>query len=320
MKERILVLGASGQIGTELVMTLRFLWGNDRVVASDLKEPSREVLDSGPFEFIDAMDIKRLTEVIKLYKVEQVYHLVAMLSATAENNPEKGWDLNMTSLFHTLNLAKEGVIKKLFWPSSIAVFGPTTPRLRTPQFTVMEPATVYGISKQSGEMWCNYYNKRYGVDVRSLRYPGLISWKSEPGGGTTDYAVDIYYQAVLKKSYTSFLDRGTTLPMMYMDDAIRATVGLMETDAANVKVRTSYNVASLSFAPEDLEVAIQKHIPEFRLSYEPDFRQAIADGWPQSIDDSVARRDWSWEPDFDMERMTRAMLDNLKRKLKAKDA
>ena len=320
MKERILVLGASGQIGTELVMTLRFLWGNDRVVASDLKEPSREVLDSGPFEFIDAMDIKRLTEVIKLYKVEQVYHLVAMLSATAENNPEKGWDLNMTSLFHTLNLAKEGVIKKLFWPSSIAVFGPTTPRLRTPQFTVMEPATVYGISKQSGEMWCNYYNKRYGVDVRSLRYPGLISWKSEPGGGTTDYAVDIYYQAVLKKSYTSFLDRGTTLPMMYMDDAIRATVGLMETDAANVKVRTSYNVASLSFAPEDLEVAIQKHIPEFRLSYEPDFRQAIADGWPQSIDDSVARRDWGWEPDFDMERMTRAMLDNLNRKLKAKDA
>jgi nucleoside-diphosphate-sugar epimerase len=315
MADKVLVLGASGQIGTELVMALRQLHGAANVVASDLREPAREVLESGPFEVINAMDLPRLTEVIRQYGITQVYHLVAMLSATAEKAPEKGWDLNMTSLFHTLNLAKEGVIKKLYWPSSIAVFGPTTPRVQTPQFTVMEPATVYGISKQSGEMWCNYYHRRYGVDVRSLRYPGLISWKSEPGGGTTDYAVDIFYKALQEGRYTSFLKAGTVLPMMYMDDAIRATIGLMEAPAEQVKVRTSYNVAAISFDPEELAASIRRYLPGFELSYAPDFRQAIADGWPQSIDDAVARTDWGWKPEFDLDAMTRAMLDGLRGKL-----
>jgi nucleoside-diphosphate-sugar epimerase len=253
--------------------------------------------------------------VIQRYGITQVYHLVAMLSATAEKAPEKGWDLNMTSLFHTLNLAKEGIIKKLYWPSSIAVFGPTTPRVQTPQFTVMEPATVYGISKQSGEMWCNYYHKRYGVDVRSLRYPGLISWKSEPGGGTTDYAVDIFYKALQEGRYTSFLQAGTVLPMMYMDDAIRATISLVEAPAEQVKVRTSYNVAAISFDPEALAASIRTYLPQFELSYAPDFRQAIADGWPQSIDDSVARADWGWKHHFDLDAMTQAMLTGLRGKL-----
>jgi nucleoside-diphosphate-sugar epimerase len=315
MADKVLVLGASGQIGTELVMALRQLHGAANVVASDLREPAREVLESGPFEVINAMDLPRLTEVIRQYGITQVYHLVAMLSATAEKAPEKGWDLNMTSLFHTLNLAKEGVIKKLYWPSSIAVFGPTTPRVQTPQFTVMEPATVYGISKQSGEMWCNYYHRRYGVDVRSLRYPGLISWKSEPGGGTTDYAVDIFYKALQEGRYTSFLKAGTVLPMMYMDDAIRATIGLMEAPAEQVKVRTSYNVAAISFDPEELAASIRRYLPGFELNYAPDFRQAIADGWPQSIDDAVARTDWGWKPEFDLDAMTRAMLDGLRGKL-----
>jgi nucleoside-diphosphate-sugar epimerase len=315
MADKVLVLGASGQIGTELVMALRQLHGAANVVASDLREPALEVMDSGPFEIINAMDLPRLTEVIQRYGITQVYHLVAMLSATAEKAPEKGWDLNMTSLFHTLNLAKEGIIKKLYWPSSIAVFGPTTPRVQTPQFTVMEPATVYGISKQSGEMWCNYYHKRYGVDVRSLRYPGLISWKSEPGGGTTDYAVDIFYKALQEGRYTSFLQAGTVLPMMYMDDAIRATISLVEAPAEQVKVRTSYNVAAISFDPEALAASIRTYVPQFELSYAPDFRQAIADGWPQSIDDSVARADWGWKHHFDLDAMTQAMLTGLRGKL-----
>lgn len=315
MADKVLVLGASGQIGTELVMALRQLHGAANVVASDLREPALEVMESGPFEIINAMDLPRLTEVIQLYGITQVYHLVAMLSATAEKAPEKGWDLNMTSLFHTLNLAKEGIIKKLYWPSSIAVFGPTTPRVQTPQFTVMEPATVYGISKQSGEMWCNYYHKRYGVDVRSLRYPGLISWKSEPGGGTTDYAVDIFYKALQEGRYTSFLQAGTVLPMMYMDDAIRATISLVEAPAEQVKVRTSYNVAAISFDPDALAASIRTYLPQFELSYAPDFRQAIADGWPQSIDDSVARADWGWKHHFDLDAMTQAMLTGLRGKL-----
>lgn len=315
MKDTVLVIGASGQIGTELVIALREIYGNAHVVAADLKEPHMDVLSSGPYESLNVMDLQALTSIVKKYNVTQVYHLVAMLSATAEKNPDKGWDLNMTSLFHVLNLAKEGIIKKVYWPSSIAVFGPTTPRVNTPQFTVMEPATVYGISKQAGEQWCSYYNKIYGVDVRSLRYPGLISWKSEPGGGTTDYAVEIYYEALKSGKYTSFLKAGTELPMMYMSDAIRATIGIMEAPADQVKIRTSYNVGAISFDPELIGASIRKQMPDFKLEYNPDFRQKIADGWPMSIDDSRAREDWGWKHEFDLDRMTVDMLTNLKIKL-----
>lgn len=315
MKDVILVLGASGQIGTELVWSLREMYGDANVVASDIKPAHPDVMNSGPFEEINVMDGERIAEVVKKHSVTQVYHLVAMLSATAEQLPEKGWALNMESLFHVLNLAKDGVIRKVYWPSSIACFGPNTPKVDTPQHTIMEPSTVYGISKQAGEQWCNYYHRKYGVDVRSIRYPGLISWKSEPGGGTTDYAVDIYYKALQEGKYTSFLDKGTILPMMYMPDAIRATIGLMETEAANVKVRTSYNLAGISFAPENMEVSIRRHIPEFELSYKPDFRQAIADSWPSVIDDSHARNDWGWSHRYDLDGMTDDMLKNLKVKL-----
>lgn len=315
MKDVILVLGASGQIGTELVLNLREAHGSANVIASDIKPAHSEVMESGPFEEINAMDGERIAEVVKKYNVTQVYHLVAMLSATAERMPEKGWVLNMESLFHVLNLAKDGLIKKVYWPSSIACFGPNTPKIDTPQHTIMEPSTVYGISKQAGEQWCNYYHAKFGVDVRSIRYPGIISWKSEPGGGTTDYAVEIYYEALKKGAYTSFLDKGTMLPMMYMPDAIRATVNLMDAPADQVKVRTSYNLAGISFAPEDVEVSIQKILPDFKLDYAPDFRQAIAESWPSLIDDSHARADWGWAHEYDLDRMTEDMLKNLKVKL-----
>ncbi|NVK27618.1 MAG: NAD-dependent epimerase/dehydratase family protein [Flavobacteriia bacterium] len=315
MKEVILVLGASGQIGTELVMTLREAYGNSNVVASDIKDAHPDVMESGPFEEINVMDGNRIAEVVKKHGVTQVYHLVAMLSATAERMPEKGWALNMDSLFHVLNLAKDGAIKKVYWPSSIACFGPNTPKMNTPQNTIMEPSTVYGISKQAGEQWCNYYYNKFNVDVRSIRYPGIISWKSEPGGGTTDYAVEIYYEALKQGKYTSFLDKGTMLPMMYMPDAIRATVGLMDAPAEQVKIRTSYNLAGISFAPEHVAESIQKVIPDFKLDYAPDFRQAIADSWPSVIDDSRAREDWGWKHEFDLDRMTEDMLANLKVKL-----
>lgn len=315
MKDVILVLGASGQIGTELVLNLREAHGSANVIASDIKPAHSEVMESGPFEEINAMDGERIAEVVKKYNVTQVYHLVAMLSATAERMPEKGWALNMESLFHVLNLAKDGLIKKVYWPSSIACFGPNTPKIDTPQHTIMEPSTVYGISKQAGEQWCNYYHAKFGVDVRSIRYPGIISWKSEPGGGTTDYAVEIYYEALKKGAYTSFLDKGTMLPMMYMPDAIRATVKLMDAPADQVKVRTSYNLAGISFAPEDVEVSIQKILPDFKLDYAPDFRQAIAESWPSLIDDSHARADWGWAHEYDLDRMTEDMLKNLKVKL-----
>lgn len=315
MKEVILVLGASGQIGTELVMNLRETYGNANVVASDIKDAHPDVMESGPFEEINVMDGNRIAEVVKKHGVTQVYHLVAMLSATAERMPEKGWALNMDSLFHVLNLAKDGAIKKVYWPSSIACFGPNTPKMNTPQETIMEPSTVYGISKQAGEQWCNYYFNKYNVDVRSIRYPGIISWKSEPGGGTTDYAVEIYYEALKQGKYTSFLDKGTMLPMMYMPDAIRATVGLMDAPADQVKVRTSYNLAGISFAPENVAESIQKIMPDFKLDFAPDFRQAIADSWPSVIDDSRAREDWGWKHEFDLDRMTEDMLSNLKVKL-----
>jgi len=257
------------------------------------------------------MNYEQVEALIDKYKVDEVYLMAALLSATAEKNPSFAWDLNMNSLFHVLNLAKEGKIKKIFWPSSIAVFGPTTPKHDTPQYTVMEPSTVYGISKQAGERWCEYYFNKYGVDVRSIRYPGLISWKTPPGGGTTDYAVDIYYKAVAENKYTCFLSENTELPMMYMDDAIRATVGIMQADKEKIKIRSSYNLSAMSFTPKEIAAVIAKEKPGFEISYEPDFRQAIADSWPSSIDDSEARKDWSWKHDYNLESMTKVMLENL---------
>ena len=312
MKEVILVIGSSGQIGTELVMQLRGMYGNDNVVASDIRLSSDEVIQSGPFQELDVMDVKHLHEIVRQYKITQVFLLAALLSATAEKNIELGWNLNMRSLSYVLDLAKEGIIKKIYWPSSIAVFGPTTPKINTPQFTVMEPNTVYGISKQAGERWCEYYYNKFNVDVRSLRYPGLISWKAAPGGGTTDYAVDIFHHAIKHGKYESFLSENTGLPMMYMPDAIRATIKLMETPAEKVKIRSSYNLAGISFTPKQIAAEISKHIPNFEMSYKPDFRQEIADSWPQSIDDSFAQKDWGWEAKYDLQKMTNDMIENLK--------
>lgn len=313
MKSRILIIGACGQIGTELTLALRKRFGADKVVASDIREGNAELMDDGHFELLDATDFAAVEDVIFRYKVETVYLMAAMLSAIAERFPAKAWHLNMTSLFHILNLAKDKKIKKVFWPSSIAVFGATTPATDTPQLTIMEPSTVYGISKQTGERWCEYYFNKYGVDVRSIRYPGLISYTTEPGGGTTDYAVDIYHRALKHGHYRCFLNKGTVLPMMYMEDAIRATIKIMDAPKKDIKVRSSYNLAGVSYAPEDVGASIQKHLPDFELTYEPDFRQAIADSWPNSIDDSVARRDWGWTHKFDLDAITEVMLKNLKK-------
>ena len=312
MSSKILIIGACGQIGTELTMALREKFGNRNVIASDIREGNAEIMASGPFEIADATNFQQIEKLVVENEVDQVYLMAAMLSATAEKFPMKGWDLNMSSLFHVLNLAKEGKISRVFWPSSIAVFGPTTPKNDTPQTTVMEPTTVYGISKQAGERWCEYYFKKFGVDVRSIRYPGLISYKTLPGGGTTDYAVEIYHEALKTGKYTSFLKEDTELPMMFMDDAIRATISLMEAPAEQVKVRSSYNLSALNFTPRTLSEAIKKHIPEFEISYAPDFRQAIADSWPSSIDDSEARKDWGWKQEFDLDQMTSAMLEGIK--------
>lgn len=312
MKKRILIIGACGQIGTELTVYLRKKFGSHKVIASDIREGNMELMESGPFEILDAMNYDAVEEIVIRHEITEVYLMAAMLSATAEKFPMKGWNLNMTSLFHVLNLAKEKKIEKIFWPSSIAVFGPTTPKTDTPQRTVMEPSTVYGISKQTGERWCEYYATRYGVDVRSLRYPGLISYKTPPGGGTTDYAIDIYHKAIKHKKYICFLNAETSLPMMFMDDAIRATVDIMETDPQNIKIRSSYNLAAMTFNPEQITASIQKYIPEFKIGYEPDFRQAIADSWPQSIDDSEAKKDWGWKSKISLDEMTQIMLENLK--------
>jgi len=316
MKERVLIIGSSGQIGTELVIELRNIYGNDNVVASDIRLSSIEVMESGPFEKLDIMDEKLLRSIVKKYKITQVYLLAALLSANAEKNIELGWSLNMRSHSHVLDLAKDGLIKKIFWPSSIAVFGPTTPMENTPQYTVMEPNTVYGITKQAGERWNEYYFNKFGVDVRSIRYPGLIGWKAAPGGGTTDYAVDIFHQAIKHKKYESFLSENTGLPMMYMTDAIRATVDLMEAPFKQVKIRSSYNLAGVSFTPKQIAKEVKKHIPDFKISYNPDFRQAIADSWPSSIDDSYAKKDWGWELKYDLEKMTSIMMKNLKEQYK----
>jgi nucleoside-diphosphate-sugar epimerase len=270
------------------------------------------VVNNGVFEVINALDYNQIEHLIEQYHITDVYLMAALLSATAEKNPAFAWDLNMNSLFHVLNLAKAGKIKKIFWPSSIAVFGPTTPRHNTPQYTIMEPSTVYGISKQTGERWCEYYNKQYGVDVRSIRYPGLISWSTEAGGGTTDYAVDIYHKAIIEGKFTSFLSENTELPMMYMDDAIKATIQIMQAPVEQIKIRSSYNLAAMSFTPKQIGKEIQKQYPNFELGYEPDFRQKIADSWPASIDDTSARQDWGWKNDFDLTNMTEDMFKNLK--------
>ena len=312
MGKSILILGACGQIGTELTMALREQFGNDNVVASDIREGSESLMASGPFELLDATDYEAIEDVVMHYEIEEVYLMAAMLSATAEKFPMRAWNLNMNSLFNVLNLAKERKIDKIFWPSSIAVFGPNTPKTETPQHTLMEPSTVYGISKQSGERWCEYYHHKFGVDVRSVRYPGLISWKTQPGGGTTDYAVEIFHKALAEKAYTCFLEEDTSLPMMYMDDAIRATMNLMEAEAKNLHIRSSYNLGAMSFTPKELASCIQGHLPQFKIAYEPDFRQDIANSWPASVDDSKAREDWDWEPTFDLDKTTKEMLDNLR--------
>jgi nucleoside-diphosphate-sugar epimerase len=312
MDTKILIIGACGQIGTELTNKLRTIYGKDNVIASDIRKLNTDIVNEGIFEVVNALDYNQIEHLLEKYQITDVYLMAALLSATAEKNPAFAWDLNMNSLFHVLNLAKAGKIKKIFWPSSIAVFGPTTPRENTPQYTIMEPSTVYGISKQTGERWCEYYHKQYGVDVRSIRYPGLISWSTPPGGGTTDYAVDIYHKAITDGKFTSFLSENTGLPMMYMDDAIKATVSIMQVPSENVKIRSSYNLSGMSFTPAEIAEEIKKHFPNFTIDYEPDFRQKIADSWPASIDDSEARKDWGWKNDFDMENMTVEMIAKLK--------
>ena len=309
--KKVLVIGAGGQIGTELVMELRKRFGNQQVIAADVKEECSDELKDGPYVKMDVLDKDFVTTFIKEEKPTDVYLLAALLSATAEKHPEFAWKLNMEGLFTILDLAKEGAIRKIFWPSSIAVFGPTTPRVETPQYTIMEPTTVYGISKLAGERWCEYYYSKFGVDVRSIRYPGLISYTSLPGGGTTDYAVDIFYHAKKSGEYTSFLNEDSALPMMYMEDAIRATIELMDAPKENVKIRSSYNLAGISFTPEQLALAIQENLPTFKMKYNPDFRQAIADSWPDSIDDAAAKHDWGWKEKYDLKAMVETMLKNV---------
>jgi nucleoside-diphosphate-sugar epimerase len=310
-KEKILVIGASGQIGVELTLALRKLYGNANVVASDLREENALLTGTGPYVSLDVMNKEMLHVQVIRQGITQIYLLAAILSATGEKNPALAWHLNMQSLLNVLDIAKEEKLTKVYWPSSIAVFGPTSPKQNCPQKTVIEPSTVYGISKYAGEFWCNYYFNKYGVDVRSMRYPGLISYKSAPGGGTTDYAVEIYLEALEHKKYECFLEEDTYLPMMYMPDAIRATIELMEAPAEKINIRTSYNLAAMSFSPKEIAVAIQQHIPDFSISYAPDYRQQIANSWPQSIDDSVATADWGWKPEYDLAKMTADMLQNL---------
>lgn len=312
MSTKILIIGACGQIGTELTHSLRKIYGTENVIASDIRKLNNDVVNSGPFEVINALDFNQIEHLVEVHKIDEIYLMAALLSATAEKNPAFAWDLNMNSLFHVLNLAKAKKIKKIFWPSSIAVFGPTTPKENTPQYTIMEPSTVYGISKQSGERWCEYYHNIFGVDVRSIRYPGLISYSSPPGGGTTDYAVDIFHKALSDKKYECFLSSETKMPMMYMDDAIAATIQIMQAPEEEIKIRSSYNLAAMSFTPTEIAAEVKKHIPEFTITYEPDFRQKIANSWPASIDDAEARKDWGWKHEFDLETMTTDMLEHLK--------
>lgn len=307
--EKILIIGAGGQIGVELTAKLSEMYGSSNIIASDLKNST--AFSNNPFEVLDALDGKALFDIVNKHAITQIYHLAAMLSATGEQHPMFAWKLNMESLFNVLDLAKEKHISKVYWPSSIAVFGPTTPMQNTPQYTVMEPATIYGISKQAGERWCEWYFHKFGVDVRSLRYPGLIGWKSAPGGGTTDYAVHIFHQALKNKTYECFLSAQTALPMMHMEDAIRATIEIMHVPSEQIKIRGSYNLAGISFTPEQIALEIKKHIPDFTISYNPDFRQAIADSWPKSINEDRAKEDWDWSSKYDLSSLVENMLTNL---------
>ncbi len=316
MQGKTLIIGASGQIGIELTQILRERRGNDQVIASDIRQSDAPEHNTGPYEIMNVLDKDELERTVRRHQISEVYLLAALLSATGEKKPALAWDLNMNGLFNVLELAKAGQIKKIFWPSSIAVFGPTTPPRNTPQHTVMEPNTVYGISKLAGERWCEYYHEKYGVDVRSIRYPGLIGYKSEPGGGTTDYAVDIFYNAIDKGRYDCFLKSDTMLPMMMMEDAIRATLSLMEAEPDQIKIRSSYNLSGCSFTPAELAAVIQKEIPEFKITYNPDFRQQIADSWPGSIDDKEAREDWGWKATFDLNALVTTMLREIRLKKK----
>ncbi len=310
---KILIVGACGQLGTELTIKLRALKGKDNVVATDLRGPVDLIAD-GPFEKLDILDKSQFHDLLKKYEIKEVYHLAAVLSAKGEQDPQFAWRLNMESLMTVLEAGKD-ILEKVYWPSSIAVFGPGTPKQNTPQHTTMDPNTVYGISKLAGERWCEYYHGKYGVDVRSLRYPGLIGYKALPGGGTTDYAVDIFHKAIAGDPFECFLDENTTLPMMYMDDAVKATIDLMEAPVESIKVRSSYNVAAMSFSPAEITKEIQKYYPDFAITYSPDFRQQIAESWPSSIDDSVARSDWGWNNAFDLPELVEIMLTHLKREI-----
>ncbi len=311
--EKILVVGACGQIGVELTLQLRKMYGEAAVIASDLREEHPLLKGSGPYISLDIMNKETLHVLVLRYNITQVYLLAAILSATGEKNPLLAWHINMRSLLNVLDVAKEENLHKVYWPSSIAVFGPSTPKIDTAQHTIIEPSTIYGISKFAGELWCDYYYHRYNVDIRSLRYPGLISYKSQPGGGTTDYAIEIFHDAINKKTYNSFLKEDTYLPMMYMPDAIRATIDLMHADADKLTVRSSYNLNGMSFSPKEIANEIKKHIPDFTITYEPDSRQQIADSWPQSIDDAAAQKDWGWKPEYDLSRMTEDMLKNIEK-------
>jgi len=315
VKEKILVIGASGQIGVELTLALRKIYGNSNVVASDLREQNPLLEGTGPYVSLDVMNKEMLHVQVIRQNFTQIYLLAAILSATGEKNPNLAWHLNMQGLLNVLDIAREEKLHKVYWPSSIAVFGPTSPKKNCPQQTIIEPITVYGISKYAGEFWCNYFYQRFGVDVRSLRYPGLISYKSPPGGGTTDYAIEIFHEALEEKKYECFLDENTYLPMMYMPDAIRATIELMEAPADKISIRTSYNISGMSFSPKEIGTEVKKHVPDFKISYKPDYRQAIANSWPQSIDDSVALDEWHWKHEYDLEKLTTDMLKNLEQKL-----
>ena len=314
MQDKVLVIGSSGQIGSELVAELRSNYGNSNVIASDIVASNQIIMDSGPFEILDVTDSERLYEIVKKHNVTHVYLVAAILSANAEKKPNLSWDLNMKSLFNILDLAKNKFIKKVFWPSSIAVFGPNTEKIKTQQHTITEPNTVYGISKLAGERWCEYYFNKYNVDVVSLRYPGLIGWKSNPGGGTTDYAVHIFHEAIKNKKYISFLTKDTTLPMMYMADAIKATLKIMESDSDKIKIRSSYNISGCSFNPEELANEIKSYIPDFKILYSSDYRQEIADSWPNSLEDSLAKEHWGWQAEYDMPKLVEEMIKNLNAK------
>ncbi len=315
MKERIIIIGANGQIGSELAISLRQKFGSENVITSDIRAPHR-LQQNEVFEIINVLDKPALKTLIEKHQPTQIYLLAAMLSATGEQYPQKAWDLNMNGLLNVLDLALELSIKKVFWPSSIAVFGPHSPKHNTEQYCVMDPNSVYGISKLAGERLCEYYHQKYGLDVRSVRYPGVISWKTEPGGGTTDYAVHIFFDALRKGKYECFLSATTELPMLYMEDAVRGTIELMDASAENLTIRSSYNLSGISFTPEMLATEIQKILPNFDMSYiENDPRQSIADTWPASIDDSYARKDWGWRPAFDLAALTKDMIENLKTNL-----